>query len=451
MTSTIIFTDTITSGTAFIFAADNDTLWLAANTLLGSRDSDAIRGAFDNLTLRIDGNVWSGPARAIDLDENARVSIGRTGSVSSGIGQSDATIWLEDNASLVNDGEITGVSSIGVLTSGDSDILNRGDIYGRSNGVFLGLFGGENDKLVNHGNISAGDGGEMASLRLYNGVFAEGDNTTIINTGTISTTSSTGAGVRIGGAFDGAFGGDGTLVKNHGEIIASNGIGVDFSNLPDGDSATLMNYGLISGATFGFLGGDGTNLVTNGGEIYGDVGLGKGDDVYEARTDGRVDGTVNGGAGDDTLTGGAEIDNLNGNSGNDLIVGRAGDDIIRGDNGNDHLRGQAGDDILIGGNGEDVLNGGRGDDILTGNGSGDTFVFGLDAGNDTITFFKDGADLIDLTAYDLLSNEFSAIRNAISDAEDGATFLDLSEIGGTGSVFIEGLGISEVDATDFLF
>ena len=45
--------------------------------------------------------------------------------------------------------------------------------------------------------------------------------------------------------------------------------------------------------------------------------------------------------------------NLNGGSGNNTLTGGAGDDIVNGGNGNDVLNGLAGDDVLDGGNGNE--------------------------------------------------------------------------------------------------
>jgi len=63
--------------------------------------------------------------------------------------------------------------------------------------------------------------------------------------------------------------------------------------------------------------------------------------------------TINGGNGNDTLTGGDSGDVINGDAGNDSLVGGAGADS---------LDGGSNDDILVGGAGADTLNGGNGND-----------------------------------------------------------------------------------------
>ncbi|HEB96696.1 MAG TPA: hypothetical protein ENI96_09745 [Sedimenticola thiotaurini] len=55
---------------------------------------------------------------------------------------------------------------------------------------------------------------------------------------------------------------------------------------------------------------------------------------------------------------------LQGGAGDDLLSGTPYPDRIDGGAGNDHLRGGAGDDLLAGGDGSDLLEGGPGDDLL---------------------------------------------------------------------------------------
>lgn len=82
---------------------------------------------------------------------------------------------------------------------------------------------------------------------------------------------------------------------------------------------------------------------------------------------------IQGGAGNDTLTGTAVKDN---------IYGRAGDDIMRGLGGGDHMFGNDGNDTLYGGDGDDFMDGGNGNDTLYGEGGTNT-VNGM-AGDDLL-------------------------------------------------------------------
>ena len=73
---------------------------------------------------------------------------------------------------------------------------------------------------------------------------------------------------------------------------------------------------------------------------------------------------VNGGDGNDTLSGTDSADRLDGNDGNDLLAGQGGDDTIFGGPGDDTLLGGAGNDVLYGLSGHSSLVGGQGDDTL---------------------------------------------------------------------------------------
>ncbi len=85
------------------------------------------------------------------------------------------------------------------------------------------------------------------------------------------------------------------------------------------------------------------------------------------------DDTITGGSGNDTLCGGQGSDSISGDQGDDSIKGGAGDDTLCGGKGNDTLFGSLGNDILRGGLGDDSLNGGAGTNQLYGGQGNNTF------------------------------------------------------------------------------
>jgi RTX calcium-binding nonapeptide repeat (4 copies) len=89
------------------------------------------------------------------------------------------------------------------------------------------------------------------------------------------------------------------------------------------------------------------------------------DGADRARATG-IAATMSGGAGADSLTGGAKDDSLSGGTGNDTLTGGAGDDLLVGDLGNDRLSGGAGRDDLDGDFGNDTLIGGPAKDVFFG-------------------------------------------------------------------------------------
>lgn len=129
-------------------------------------------------------------------------------------------------------------------------------------------------------------------------------------------------------------------------------------------------------------GGDGVivNDLTGVASVRAVVVLGgDGNDLIDAsaQANARIALIVDGGAGDDTIRGGA---------GNDILLGGAG---------NDDIRGGAGADVLLGGDGNDRLDGGADGrfDILIGGAGDDTFVDAPFA-EQFILDFGDGGDVL---------------------------------------------------------
>ncbi|TXJ01990.1 MAG: calcium-binding protein, partial [Neisseriales bacterium] len=140
------------------------------------------------------------------------------------------------------------------------------------------------------------------------------------------------------------------------------------------------------------------NIVAKGGDdkIYANAG----DDFIDA------------GTGNDYVEGGAGNDNILGMDGNDVIYAQDGNDFVEGGSGNDKIYGGSGDNILKGGSGDDyievsnteiygdnrgiawsqlgykdgqnILEGGTGNDLIVGGWGGDTYIYNLGDGNDTI-------------------------------------------------------------------
>lgn len=138
------------------------------------------------------------------------------------------------------------------------------------------------------------------------------------------------------------------------------------------------------------------------------LGLGGADTITTRKVPIRA--RVDGGPGDDMITGGDAANELKGGGGDDTIIGFDGPDVILGGGGNDVLRGQRGDDNIRGGSGadtifgaadQDSLNGGGGADFIKGAGDNDTILG--EGGNDTLIGSAgfdsirggDGADEID--------------------------------------------------------
>ena len=172
--------------------------------------------------------------------------------------------------------------------------------------------------------------------------------------------------------------------------------GVDIVDALDGDD--VLN-GALGDDVLNGQGGNDTFFGSQGGDSFnGGDGI---DRVLYSLTDSGVtvnflDTSLNTGqaAGDnydsiENLYGTAYDDDLTMDGGDSLLNGRAGDDILDAGAGNDRVYGGAGDDIIIGG---------EGDDFLIGQSGADTFVFAEGSGNDRISGFEDGIDMLEFVS-----------------------------------------------------
>jgi Ca2+-binding RTX toxin-like protein len=132
-----------------------------------------------------------------------------------------------------------------------------------------------------------------------------------------------------------------------------------------------------------------------------------GNDHIEVSPSVTIAAELNGGAGNDHLTGGSGNDLLIGGAGNDHLNGGSGDDLLRGNQGNDKLQGGDGNDILVGDAGNDHLIGGAGRDLLIGGAGNDNLDGGAD--DDILIGGKTSFDQNDAALRSLLS-EWTSTR-----------------------------------------
>lgn len=223
-----------------------------------------------------------------------------------------------------------------------------------------------------------------------------------------------------------------------------------------GDAADY--FGLINARSLGAQSVTGGNDFVNGGAdndmIYGDASK-----FWINQSHGGTK-TVTGG--DDNLDGGTGDDTIYGDGGYAFSVNSSavrtfvgGADTIEGGDGNDTIYGDFGwvADGYGGGAvifGDDIINGGAGDDTMTGDGTAttasvtfgsDTFVFNDGSGNDAITDFQIGFDVIQVDGYGL--TDFSQ--------------LTIDELGGNSVVEFDAsnsvtlMGVTGLAASDFDF
>jgi Ca2+-binding RTX toxin-like protein len=138
-------------------------------------------------------------------------------------------------------------------------------------------------------------------------------------------------------------------------------------------------------------------------------------------------GTRIGTDGNDTITGGADDDDIRGGNGDDVLSGMAGKDQIDGGAGNDILDGGEGDDVLLGGAGNDILNGGNGDDLLVGGAGVDTALYAGVQSRYLVTSAPDGFHVMDLLGGEGTDTLIGVERVMFSDS---ALALDIDGVAG---------------------
>jgi len=169
----------------------------------------------------------------------------------------------------------------------------------------------------------------------------------------------------------------------------------------DSDSGTAVD--LSAGADVGdfsdhsVLYAFGGNDTIDGGNHSDWIDGGAGNDVITGINDGSDDAlaskqdVLQGGAGADTITGDVGNDHIYGNAqtttqgaadGADSIIAGAGNDYVNANAGDDFVDGGAGNDRLYGGNGADTIHGGADIDYLQGNKGADSLLG--EAGNDVL-------------------------------------------------------------------
>ena len=379
---------------------------ISANTTTGRGMNLAGAG---NIVVNQSGGVISG-WRGIELASNAtNASITNAGSITA---TTQGVLSLANGTSFTNSGTITG-GEHGFLGAGVSTVTNQaggvmtGNVY---NAVYTG---GAGSVIANAGLMNGGNAG----------VYTDGANTSLTNTGTIRVTGTTAPTVISGVYMSGA----GSSVTNAGTIESTltDGRGVYLS----GGTGTITNQsgGVISGngngAAIILTGADYTVDLQAGSTVNGliDASLSSGHNVLTVA--GAANGGYAGGSGADdiTLVGGMTVTGvLNGMDGVDsLVLAGSGDGAL--------------DTSLLGGFESRTLNG-TGTWTLSGV-DGDTSNWTLNSG------------VLSVTGNQAINNAAGVTINA------GATLnvIDSEAIGalsGTGSVTVANLQTLFVGADD---
>jgi len=193
---------------------------------------------------------------------------------------------------------------------------------------------------------------------------------------------------------------------------------------------------LIVGSAFGDLIRGYTGMDLLRGQAGRDL-------IYGNQNDDQIYGNL----GEDTLYGGKDDDSMFGGQNDDAVYGNFADDQIYGNLGDDTLYGGQDDDALYGGNGQDHLHGNKGNDVLVGGINADRFYFVDLSGQDTISDFDDGLDVIAIASNVNASGIVSA-ADALAAASQSSDDV-IIDLGGGHQVTLEDFSLGNLETDDF--
>lgn len=241
--------------------------------------------------------------------------------------------------------------------------------------------------------------------------------------------------------------GNDTINAGSGDDIAGGGSGDDFIEGGDGSDTLYGGSGndtLFATEQNNENGDTSSNVIWAGSgndSLFGGLGA-------DTLGGGTGSDQVAGGSGNDTVYGSTGDDTLAGDAGNDTIFGGADSDTLNGGGGDDLLFGGAGSDTVSGGTGSDTLWAGAGDDQLTGGTGADTFIFGATSGNDTVTDFNTSEDTLDLSFAPADFNSIADVESVASEVTQNGQAGVLIDLGDSDSVFVIGISIGDLTASN---
>ena len=294
--------------------------------------------------------------------------------------QNDTLLGGEGNDTL-----LAGETNDFLNGDGGSDFIDGGEgddaVLGGSDADTLNG-GGGNDTVDGQGGNDLVNGGTGDDNLIWNGI-GDGIDTLTSTAGADSVTIN---GTALANTFVISKTSDSLMRVSEGtaSIVVSSLVQNVVLNTGNGnDTVTINDLSGVSAAVVIVNGEGGNDVINASTATLGSIRLRmNGGDGNDSITGSLGDDTIDGGDGDDSLNGGTGNDTLIGGAGNDRLNGGAGNDRELGGDGSDTLLGVDGNDTLNGDAGNDYLDGGNNDDVLTGDADNDTLVGG--SGNDSL-------------------------------------------------------------------
>ena len=263
--------------------------------------------------------------------------------------------------------------------------------------VSFGLGGGDTVAGTNGGDaIAGGAGNDTLNGGVGNDTLSGGAGNDTLNGGADNDTLIGGVGNDVMHGDDGSD----TLViagtEAQGDTL-DGGTGTDTISVAGSGDVTLAGFNAAS-----------SSIESWQGNGQGVVGTGAAD-TFDLSGLSAVSGLafIDGGGGNDAITGSNFADDLRGGAGNDTLVGLSGNDVLTGGAGNDIISGGDGDDVFVIAGSEaqgDTFDGGAGSDTVAVTGSADVTLVNFDTAASSIEAWQgNGAAMVGTAAANTLN------------------------------------------------
>jgi Ca2+-binding RTX toxin-like protein len=208
---------------------------------------------------------------------------------------------------------------------------------------------------------------------------------------------------------------------------------LDLASTPGSGSGDIQADRVIINGTAG----NDTVAITGGTGSLAVLGLPT--SVNISALDGTLDSlALNSGGGDDTvsaqsLLAGVVSLTIDGGTGNDTITGSQAADVLLGGDGNDHVAGNRGDDVVFLGLDDDTStwNPGDGSDVIEGQSGSDTLQVNGSNANENITLSANGLRLRFFRDVAAVTMDVDGIEQATYNAIGGADTITVNDLTGT--------------------
>ena len=425
-------------GNDIVFGGDGDDTINASNggdTLIGGSGDDTLIGGAGGDVIDGGSNTGVGDTASYS-NSNAAVNVNLgADTASGGHATGDDLNDIENLFGSVHADTLTGDGSANTINGfNGNDTIDGGGgddelIGGNGNDTFISGSGADDM----NGGSGAGDTADYSGSG--SGVDVGVDNAAVNIGGDAQGDSLLGIENLIGTNFDDTLTGNTTrnnIQGGTGDDTISSSSNVDTVNGGAGDDL--------------IIGGRGADILDGG------TNTAAGDTVSYSNSDLRVTVDLDTGGGTGSATGSGHgtgdvltnFENIFGSRFNDSLTGDSGNNEINGFLGNDDIFGEGGNDNLLGGSGNDNINGGTGNDTMMGGAGLDTFIYTtLAFGQDTITGWQNGSDMLDFTALGLDENGFTI-------TQDGADTLITLNSDNAQTVRLAGINANTINGNDFV-